>query len=156
MSYRDKVRPRTHHGMRRFASEGIFPYTSPRVVLSGTCSPTCLESEIVTGGQTIILTIHQGKWAKSGAVFNATRQAIINGLDSAQAEAGGWDAVVKATEVVTAVVRTSDSVVTITLTAKAGYATTVSEVITVTVPAAAMEGQHVPVVAGTFTVTTGS
>lgn len=155
MPYRDRVHIGAHH-MKRFASEGIFPYTTPTVAISGTCSPNCLESEIVTGGQTIILTISQGKWVASGATFNAARQAIINGLDSAQAEATGWDAEVKAKQAVTIVVRTSDTIVTITLAASAAYSTTVSETITVTVPGAAMEGQWAPVVAGTFTVTTGS
>ncbi len=156
MGYKDKVRPLPTHGSQRFAQEGIYPYTTPTVTPTGTCVPACLESEVVAGGQTIILTISQGKWAKAGTVFNAARQAIINGLDSAQAEAAGWDAEVKAKEVVTAVVRTSDTVVTITLTAAAAYATTATETITITVPAAAMEGQYVPVVAGTFEVTTGS
>lgn len=70
--------------------------------------------------------------------FNDARQAIINDLDSAQAEGTGWDAVVKAGLAVTAVVRTSDTVVTITLPAFASYNITAQEVITVTVPAAAL------------------
>lgn len=157
MGYKNWLRTLMIFGMQRFAQCGIFPYTSPTVVPTGTCVPACLESEVVTGGQTIILTIAAGKWAKAGTVFNAARQAIITGLDSAQAEAAGWDAEVKAKEVVTAVVRTSDSVVTITLTASASYATTATETITITVPAAAMEGQTEAVVAtATFVVTTGS
>lgn len=156
MGYKDQVRVLATHGNRRFAQEGIYPYTKPTIALSGTCTPAALESEIVTGGETIILTIAQGKWAKSGAIFNAVRQAIINGLDSAQAEAAGWDAEVKANEVVGAVVRTSDTIITITLTAAGSYATTATETITVTVPAAAMEGQYEPIVVSTFTVTTGS
>lgn len=156
MGYKDQVRTLPVHGNLRFASEGIYPYTKPTIVPTGTCVPACLESEVKAGGQTIILTISQGKWAKAGTAFNAARQAMIDGLDSAQAEAAGWDAEVKAKEVVTAVVRTSDTVVTITLTASGSYATTVTETITITVPAALMEGQYVPIVAGTFTVTTGS
>jgi len=156
MGYKDRVRPLPIHGKGRFAKEGIYPYTSPTIALSGTCSPACLESEVVTGGQTIILTIAQGCWNKNTTAFNAARQAMINGLDSAQSEAHGWDVEVKGKIAVTDVVRTSDTVVTITLDAAAAYATTASETITVTVPAAAMEGQYVPVVAGTFTVTTGS
>jgi len=156
MGYKDKVHPLRTHGRGHFAATGIFPYTSPTVTPTGTCVPACLESEIVSGGQTIILTISQGKWA-AATPFAAARAAIIAGLDSAQAEAHGWDVEVKAKEVVAAVVRTSDTVVTITLTAAGSYATTATETITITVPAAAMEGQYVPVVAtATFTVTTGS
>ena len=158
MGYKDKVRNPLVHGMSHFAYEGIFPYTTPSVAITGTCSPACLESEVVTGGQTILLTISQGKWAASGTTFNAARQAILNGLVAAEAEAAGWNIEVSATgkQAVTTVVRTSDTVVTITLTASAAYATTADETVTVTVPGAAMEGQWAPVVAGTFTVTSGS
>lgn len=78
--------------------------------------------------------------------FADIRQDIINGLDSAQSETHGWDAEVKAKEVVSAVVRTSDTVVTITLTAHGDYTVTSQEVITVTVPASALTG-GVPIVA---------
>jgi hypothetical protein len=70
--------------------------------------------------------------------FAAQRQAIIDGLDSAQSEATGWNAEVRDKEVVGAVVRTSDTVVTITLTAAAAYDITADETITVTIPAAAL------------------
>jgi len=70
--------------------------------------------------------------------FADIRQDILNGLDSAQSEGYGWDIEVKAKEVVTAVVRTSNTVVTITLTAQPGYDITAREVITVTVPASAL------------------
>ncbi len=153
MAYRDKVHPLRTHGRGRFAATGIFPYTKPRIAVSGTCTPAVLEAEVVAGGETIILTISNGRWAKTGAVFNAARQAIIDGLDSAQAEAAGWDAEVRDKEVVGAVVRTSDTVVTITLTAQAAFSITADETITPTVPAAAMEGQLEPIVAATFDVT---
>lgn len=154
MAYLDQVHPLRTHGKGRFAGVGIHAYTKPRAVLSGTAiTGGVLEAEIVAGGQTIIITLSNGKWIPAGARFNAQRQAIINGMDSAQAEAAGWDAVIKAAEVVGAVVRTSDSVVTITLTAAAGYSITANETITVTVPAAAVEGQFEPVDAGSFVIT---
>jgi hypothetical protein len=154
MGYRDKVRTLPVHGNLRFASEGIYPYTQPRVTMTGTIiTGGVMEAAIKAGGETLILTIAQGKWAKSGAVFNAARQAMINGLVSAQAEAGGWNAEIKADEVVGSVVRTSDTVLTWTNTANANYAITANETITVTIPAAIMEGQYVPLVAGTFVVT---
>ncbi len=153
MGYRDQVHPLRTHGRNRFAATGIYPYTKPTVALSGTCTPAVLEAEVVTGGETIILTLTQGAWNENTTAFNAARQAMINGLDSAQSEAAGWDAEVKAKEVVGAVVRTSNTIVTITLTASAAYSITADETITVTVPAALMEGQLEPIVAGTFTVT---
>lgn len=70
--------------------------------------------------------------------FDDVRQAIINGLDSAQSEANGWDIRVKAALAVTDVVRTSATVVTITLDAEAAYDITAQETITVTIPASAI------------------
>jgi hypothetical protein len=99
-----------------------------------------IPQDVVNGGKQIILTLTEDTWVASGATFNATRAAIIAGIDSAQSEATGWDAEVKAKQAVTIVVRTSDTVVTITFTASAAYAITASETITVTVPAAALVG----------------
>ena len=121
--------------------------------LTGTATGSIAESDIVTGGKTIILTLTDDTWVASGATFNAQRQNIINGIDSAQAEAAGWDAEVKAKEVVGAVVRTSDTVVTVTLTAAASYDITAQETIEVTVPATALVTSATAVVASpTFTV----
>ena len=72
--------------------------------------------------------------------FATVRQAIINGLVSAQSEAHGWNADLKPNIPVGAVVRTSDTVVTITLPADATYDITASETITDTVPAIALVG----------------
>ena len=93
----------------------------------------------------------------AGATFDAERQAVIDGLDSAQAEAAGWDAVVQAGLAVTAVVRISDTVVTITLSAVASYDITAQETITATVPATALVLTGSAVVASpTFNVTTSA
>ena len=63
---------------------------------------------------------------------------MINGIDSAQAEAASWDAVVKANMTFSDVTRTSDTVVTITLGAEPTYSIRTVETITVTVPATAV------------------
>lgn len=89
---------------------------------------------------------------KPSTPFDDARQAIINGLDSAQAEAAGWDAVVKPGLAVTAVARTSDTVVTITLPAFASYNITAQETITATVPAAALVSGGPVVGTPTFTI----
>jgi hypothetical protein len=96
------------------------------------------ESDIRAGGSTLILTLTNDTWVAAGAAFDAQRQNIIDGLDSAQAEAAGWDAVVKAGLAVTDVVRTSATVVTITLPAFGGYNITATEFITATIPATAV------------------
>jgi hypothetical protein len=120
--------------------------------ITGTATATIDESDVVTGGKTIIVTLANGSWVASGATFNAQRQAIIDGLDSAQIEATGWNAEVRDKEVVTAVVRTSQRVVTITLTAQAAYNITAQETITVTVPASAINESGAIVGTPTFTV----
>lgn len=110
------------------------------------------EADIVAGGKTIILTVTGDTWVAAGGAFDAQRQNIINGMDSAQAEATGWDAVVKATAAVTDVVRTSATVVTITLEAFATYNITANETITVTVPATALLLGGAAIAVPTFTI----
>lgn len=117
--------------------------------LTGTVT-TAAEDDIVTGGRTIILTLTNDTWVTSGATFDGQRANIIAGLDSAQAEATGWDATVKATQGVSGVVRTSDTVVTITLDAQASYQITAPETITVTVPSTALTGAAALVASPTF------
>jgi len=96
------------------------------------------EAEIVTGGVVFTITLTGATWNTAGAPFDDERQAIINGMSAATSPALGWNAEVRDKEVVTAVVRTSDTVVTITLTASALYDISLDEAITVTVPASAI------------------
>jgi len=111
------------------------------------------ESDIVSGGSTIILTLTNDTWVATVGGDNAITEALIAGIDSAQSEAGGWDAKVKAVMDFNEVVRTSDTVVTITLDAYADYDITAQETITVTIPATALTTSGDAVVASpTFTV----
>lgn len=128
------------------------------MALTGTATASIVEADIVAGGKTIVLTVSGDAWLVSaGGLFDAQRQAIIDGLDSAQSEANGWDAEVKAKIPVTDVVRTSDTVVTITLSAEAAYNITAQETITATVPASALQFGITPVVASpTFTIDPGA
>lgn len=84
--------------------------------------------------------------------FNDQRANIAAGLDSAQSEAGGWDAKVAPNIPVANVVRTSDTVCTITLQAQADYNITAQETITATVPSTALAGASALVATPTFTV----
>ena len=122
------------------------------VTLTGTVT-TATESDIVAGGKTIILTLTGDTWVASGATFNAIRQNIIDGIDSDLSESGGWDAQVKANQGVSGVVRTSDTVVTITLDAQASYNITATETITATIPASAVSLAAPIVASPAFTVT---
>jgi len=109
------------------------------VAVTGDATDTINEDDVTAGGKKIILTLTNDTWVASGGTFNAQRQNIIDGLGSAQSEGTGWNLEVRDKEVVGAVVRTSATVVTITLTtAAASYDITAQETITVTVPATAL------------------
>lgn len=99
---------------------------------------TATEQQIRDGGLTIIITLTADTWVAAGATFDAQRQNIIDGLDSDGSELLGWNNEVRDAELVTAVVRDSDTQVTITLTAAPNYDITASETVTVTVPASAL------------------
>jgi hypothetical protein len=118
----------------------VRPAITATATITGTVTSNIHEGDIVAGGKTIVITLAGDSWLVSGATFNAIRQDIIDGLDSAQAEGTGWNAEVRDKQGVAGVVRTSDSVVTITLDAQAAYNITALETITVTVPASAVVG----------------
>lgn len=120
--------------------------------VTGTATASITEGNVVSGGKTIILTMTGDTWVAAGGTFDAQRQAIIDGLDSAQSETNGWNNEVRDNLAVTSVVRTSNTVVTITLSAQAAYAITATETITVTVPGAALTGASPITAEPTFTV----
>jgi hypothetical protein len=126
-------------------------------VTTGTAVPTQTEADIVSGGKTIILTLTDDTFVAAGSGpigSTADTQAIIDGLDSAQSELTGWNNEVRDKELTTSVVRTSDTVATITLTASAAYDITATETITATIPASVLVTSGIDVVSDpTFTVT---
>lgn len=124
--------------------------------ITGTITPTSTEADIVTGGKTIIITLTNDTFIAAGTGpigSTANTQALIDGIDSAQAEANGWDAVVRPGIETADVVRTSDTVATITLDAEATYNITATETITITIPAAVLTGGVAIVGSPTFTIT---
>lgn len=124
----------------------------PTCALTGTITASANPGHIIAGGRTVILTLTNTTWVAAGGVFDAQRQNIINGMVSAGAEAHGWDIEVVGTIPVTDVVRTNNTVVTITLSACPAYYITANETITVTVPATAVDAAIAIVAAPTFTI----
>ena len=122
----------------------------PSATVSGSVEPSATEAEVVAGGETIIITLANTTWFAAGGAFDAIRQDIIDGLDSAQSETTGWNAEVRDKQGVAGVVRTSGTVVTITLDAQSGYNNSANETITVTVPASAHSGSGAIVATPTF------
>ncbi len=127
------------------------PDTVSSAAITGTATASIVQNDIISGGKTIIITLTGDTWVQTSQ-FDAIRQDIINGLDSAQSEGTGWDAVVKAGQTVGGVIRTSDTIVTITLDAFPTYNITVPETITVTVPGSAVFSSVSIVGSPTFTV----
>ena len=99
-----------------------------------------LESEIVTGGRTLRITLTFDQWLAAGAPFNAIRQNIIDGVTASASPAAGWNVEVRDKESVVSVARISDLIVEITWTGAAAYNVSVAESVQVTVPGAALEG----------------
>lgn len=130
----------------------LFIVGTASIVLTGTITASTTEADIVAGGKTIILTVTGDTWVDAGTPFNDQRQNIINGMTSAQSEAFGWNNIVKGLQGVAGVVRTSDSVVTITLDAQITYNITANETVTITVPATALKLGSAIVAAPTFIV----
>lgn len=109
------------------------------VVVTGTLATAPIYREdIVAGGKTLILTLSGDTFVAAGATFDAIRSDIIQGLDASSSPSLGWNPVVRDTMAVTAVVRTSATVCTITLPAFPTYGPTAGETLTVTVPASAL------------------
>lgn len=139
-------------------SFGITAQSPVTATLSGTVTASINEVDIRAGGKTIILTVSDDTWVASGATFDAQRQNIIDGLDAATSPTNGWNNELVGTGGsgsidVTDVVRTSDTVVTITLPADAQYDISATETITATIPATALTISALAVVASpTFTV----
>lgn len=123
------------------SSPGTFGTSSGWTTITGTSSDLTTtitdEASIVAGGSTITLTLTGDTFVAAGATFDAERQGLIDNLVSAQSEANGWNAE-KVNLPVTDVVRTSDTVVTITLSALASYDITADEEITSTIQASAL------------------
>jgi len=139
-----------------FGMDNVVPFpvsSSVSSTLSGTATSSITEADIVTGGKTVILTLTGDTWVAAGTTFDAQRQNIIDGLTSAQTETTGFNAEVRDKMAVTDVVRTSSTVVTMTLPAAASFDITAQETITDTIPATALVTSGSAIVAiPTFTV----
>lgn len=140
------IRNDIHLGFKQYRATGIPRFQKPVAALTGTLLTTPTEGEVVTGGQTIICTLKEGTFLPA-ALFDASRQALIDGLNSAGAEAHGWNVEVRDKAAVTTMVRTSATQVTFTAPASASYAIAANETITWTIPANAINGGPDPVAA---------
>lgn len=123
----------------------------PLATVSGTVTGAWYESHVVSGVDTLIVTLANDTWVAAGATFDAQRAAIRDGVVAATSPANGWNAV-RSTIPVTAVVRTSATVVTITIPALPSFSITANQTLTVTVPASALTGGGAVVATPTMTI----
>ncbi len=123
----------------------IGPSGVPSAAVGGTTAFT--EPTVVAGAQQTTITLTADTWLAAGAAFDAQRQNILDGISAAESELTGWNREVRDKEVVTAVVRTSATVVTITWSAAPDYDIALNEAITVTVPDEALITSTSPLVA---------
>lgn len=120
-------------------------------IVSGTAATGLSQSSVINGGETVVISLQNATWAASGSTFNAQRQNIINGMTASVTTTNGWNNEVRDNLAVTAVARTSDTQVTITLSAQAGLSITSNEIITITVPATATSESGALVASPSFT-----
>lgn len=116
-------------------------------------STTATEAEIIAGGKTMVLTMPAGNLWVASAAFDALRQDIIDGLSGTGSGTGAFNAKVRPLMVVGNVVRTSDTVVTITLPAAPEYSISQPEFISFAIPTAAVQGGYSATVEPNFTIT---
>ena len=133
----------------------LYGTVAPSSAITGTGGSGMSKADIIAGGKTLIFTLTADTFIASGGAFNAERQNFINGGDSAQAEAAGWDAVVKAGLAVTDLVRTSNTVATLTLPAFASYNITAPEVVTWIIPGSILTGGNPLTCTPTITISPG-
>lgn len=124
------------------ADNTVIPQPTGSVAASGTLVTDLetFEADIVAGGKTVILTLTNDTWVAAGTAFDAVRDDIIFSITADGSEGSGWNNV-RTTIPVTDVVRTSNTVVTITLTAVPTYSVNSNEILTIKAPALALTGQ---------------
>ncbi len=134
-------------------------WSSGAVTITAAVSGTivgAVEADVVSTGGTLIITLTNDTWLAAGTGpigTTAQSQALIDGITSAQVEAGGWNTTIRDVLVpATHLVRTSNTVATLTVPATVGYDITASETITPTIPASVLTTSGSPVVGSTFQV----
>lgn len=126
------------------------PYGMPRppypgfsaqitAALTGTAAAGLTEAQVVAGSETIVLTLTGDTWIAAGTGpigTTAETQAMLDGLTAALSPTNGWNNAVTLSP--SDLVRTSDTVATLTLPATAGYGIDSDETLTWVIPNAVL------------------
>ena len=122
------------------------------VALTGTAiAGGVLESEIVAGSETIIYTVSNDTWVATIGDDNSITDAFLAGITGDDGGANGWDNEVALVH--GDLVRTSDTVLTLTLPATAGYQIDSNETLTHVIPATAFSDRSTTLTPATIAVT---
>ncbi len=135
--------PRSHAARNdALATDRHVGNITPVMALTGTAIGGVLEAEIVTGGETVIMTLTDGKWVEDLGGDNAITTAFLAAITGS--EGGGNDFDDEVALVHGDLVRTSETVLTLTLPAAGSYAIASDETVSVTPPASALQKAIVP------------
>lgn len=125
------------------------------VALTGTAiAGGVLESEIVTGSETVIYTVTGDTWVATIGDDNGITTAFLAGITGDDAGANGFDDEVALVH--GNLVRTSATILTLTLPAAGSYSIAADETISSVIPATAFTNKSEPLTTATFDVTEGS
>lgn len=112
----------------------------PAAEAAGTIYPGgCQESEVVSGGKTIIITLSSSQWESDIGTDCANTTALIQGFDSNKSEATGWNDLIRDSALTYSnITRDSATQVTVTLPAVGSYDISENETITLTIPSSSI------------------
>jgi len=157
-THRASLNPDTTITARPPVALNITTYSTTNTVtavMGGTIAGVA-EADVVSTGGTCTLTLNNDTWIAAGTGPIGTiaqSDAIVDGITSAQVEAGGWNAQIRDVLNYTDLTRTSPTVATLTIPATAGYDITATETITATIPNAVLTLETVDVVSSGISIT---
>lgn len=126
----------------------VLPVSDQSAKLSGTAVSGITENDIVAGGKTIVITLSNDIWIPD--VATTQRDALLDGLTVADAI---WSAVSHfKNSPSTKIVRNSDTVVTITLPAYAGFTISDDLSISLKIPKSALTSASTDITTAPFTI----
>ena len=138
------------------AAGGMVIKPTISAALSGTAlQPPLVESDIRSGGKTLVVDLADGNWVGNVATDSTLRNAVFDGLQVVGTEnLAQWAKAVTELKNTGALVRTSGTRITITLPPVADYGLNyVKQTIRLVIPKEAVEGAQGDIIAGpTFTV----
>jgi hypothetical protein len=139
------------NGTTKASVDPTFTVTNqnPVLTLSGTATPSLTETNVRAGSFTLIFDVQNDKWQATLGANNPISTAFLAGITGT----GNWSAVAALWDYAD-IQRTSDTRITVTLPASAGYVITANETVTCAIPAGSYQnGTTKASVDPTFTVT---